>query len=116
VKQNGQVEIAGILIKRGAGVAAQNKAGGTLLHLASQEGQTEIAGMLIESGADAADLTALANYGSTPLYLALLSREVEVAGMLNEHGADVTVTAQNEESRMGLLRYIWHCFMNIACR
>ena len=63
--KKGQVEVAVMLIERGAGTTP-HKYGWTPLHLASLNGQVELVSMLIERGAD---VTAQ-NNGLTPLHLA----------------------------------------------
>jgi ankyrin repeat protein len=90
--RRGQVEIARMLIERGADVTAQNNDGWTPLHLALVDGEVEVARMLIERGAD---VTAQNNDGWAPLHLALQIEEVEVARMLIER--DANVAAQNND-------------------
>jgi ankyrin repeat protein len=65
--QEGQLEVARMLIERGVDVSAQDKDGQTPLHLASQRGQLELARMLIEHDAD---VSAQDKDGKTPLHLA----------------------------------------------
>ena len=95
--QNGHVEVARMLIERGADVAAQNKDGETPLHLVSRNGEEEVARMLIERGADVA---AQNKDGETPLHMASQYGQVEVARMLVERGADVA--AQNNDGETPL--------------
>jgi ankyrin len=51
-RADGQVEVAHMLIERGADVSAQGSYGNTPLHLALRWGRVEVAHMLIERGAD----------------------------------------------------------------
>ena len=122
--QNGRVEVARMLVERGADVATQNKDGETPLHPASRNGGVEVARMLVEHGADVAaqnkdgetplhlasqygnvevvrilvergaDLAAQKKYGETPLHMASQTGQVDVARMLVERGADLA--AQNK--------------------
>jgi ankyrin repeat protein len=94
--ERGQVDVARMLIERGADVTAQNDDGRTPLHLASYRGQVDIARMLIERGAD---LAAQDNDGDTSLHVVSERGQVDVVHMLIEHGADVT---------MGGFHYILH--------
>jgi ankyrin repeat protein len=80
--RQGKVEVAHMLIERGADVEAQNKDGETPLHLASQRGQVEVAPILIAHGAN---LAAQNKDGETPLHLA--SRQDKC--MLIEYSADL---------------------------
>jgi ankyrin repeat protein len=84
--QEGQVDVAHMLIERGGDVTARNRYWETPLHLASQRGQVDVARMLIERGAD---VTAQNGIGETPLHLAL-QWGLDIARMLIERGADVT--------------------------
>jgi ankyrin len=61
------VEVARLLIARGAAVDARDKYGGTTLHAAVFHGRVELAAELIAKGAD---VNARDNYGKTPLWRA----------------------------------------------
>jgi len=93
---HGHVEVARMLIERGAGVSAQNRHGQTPLHLVSLKSMElfyhtstypEFARMLMELGAD---VSAQDKAGQTPLHLASKVGQLEVARMLIERGADVS--------------------------
>ena len=104
----GHLEFARILIERGAGVATQNKAGQTPLHVVSLNGgwhpcfghqrfdtnPPQVARMLIERGAD---VSVQDKEGHTPLHLMSQYGQPEIAHILIESGADVS--AQDEEGR-----------------
>jgi hypothetical protein len=77
-----------MLIEHGADVMAQNKDGGTPLHLASKCGQAEIVRMLIARGAD---VNAQNKDELTPFCLASQGGHREVTDVLLEHGADTQV-------------------------
>jgi len=89
--RSGYVDVARILIKHGADVAARDEDGWTPLHQASEWGHVDVAQLLIEHGADAA---AKDNHGSAPLHRASEWGHVDVARILIEHGADAA--AQDE--------------------
>ena len=80
----GQVDVARMLIEHGTDVRAQNRDGGTPLHLASKWGQVEIVRMLVKRGAD---VIAQDKDGITPLRLATQGRHREVTDIFLEHGA-----------------------------
>ena len=93
--RSGHVEVAQMLIERGADVSAQDKGGETPLHLASHSGHVEVAQMLIELGAD---VSAQNGDGETPLHQALRWRNVEVTQMLIELGADASAQDSDGET------------------
>ncbi len=98
--QGGHMEVAQMLIERGADVSAQGKYGNTPLHLALEYRHVEVAQMLIECGAD---LSAQGKYGNTPLHLALKYGHVEVAQMLIERGADLSAQGQYGDTPLHLV-------------
>jgi len=61
---NGDLDLARMLVERGADVSAQNKYGWTALHFASECGHVDLARMLVERGAD---VSAQDEDGSTAL-------------------------------------------------
>lgn len=78
------VDIANMLILRGANIDAKNKEDGmSPLHIAASRGMDDIVDVLINNDAD---VMVLNNYGETPLHLAA---NVSVAAMLLDAGADV---------------------------
>ncbi|KAN0123104.1 Ankyrin repeat-containing domain protein [Russula decolorans] len=90
----GQVDIARMLIERGADVTAQNNDGETPLHLASAPSSrarfspqkyAEVVHMLLEHGAD---VNARNKNGFTPFVLALQVGLAEIIHVLVQHGAD----------------------------
>ena len=95
LQPEGPVEVARMLIKRGAVVTARNKHGETSLELALQNNPVEVAYVLIEHGADP---TAKNEDGETPLYQASKRGQVKVVQMLIERGADVTAQNKNRET------------------
>ena len=99
--QSGKVDVARMLIERGADLTAQSKDGETALHLASRTGKVDIAHMLIERGVDP---TAQNKDGQTPLHLVSTNpfnrlpgrtRYLEFARILLTHGADVNAKNMN---------------------
>src|SRR5229473_3256243 len=95
--QSGKVDVARMLIERGADPTAQSKDGETALHLASRRGNADLARMLIERGAD---LTAQSKYGVTALHLASQSGNVDVACMIIERGADPIAQSKDGETAL----------------
>jgi ankyrin repeat protein len=91
----GEVEVARMLIERGADVTAQNDKGETPLHRASTPPSwsrlqispkwAEIAHMLLEHGAD---VNARNKNGLTPFVLASQLGLAEITDVLVQHGAD----------------------------
>ena len=95
--QAGHVDIAQMLIDRGAEVSAQTKNGSTALHLASENGHVDLARMLIERGAD---VSAQKTNGWTALHWVSQNGHVDLAQMLIERGANVA--AQTEDGSTAL--------------
>ena len=95
--REGYVDVARMLVERGADVSAQDKDGETPLHRASSGGRVDVARMLVERGAD---MSAQDKDGETPLHRALSGGHVDVARMLMEHGANVS--AQDKDGRTPL--------------
>jgi uncharacterized protein len=92
--QWGQVDVARMLIVRGADATAQNWTGDTPLHLTSALPSwawisphkfAEMAHMLLEHGAD---INAQNENGLTPFVLASQFGSAEITDVLVEHGAD----------------------------
>ena len=83
--RQGHVDVARMLVERGADVSAQAEDGWTPLHWASSRGHVDVARMFVERGAD---VSAQAEGGWTPLQLASSRGHVDVARMLVERGAD----------------------------
>ena len=91
------VDVARMLVERGADVSAQTTDGRTPLHQASLSGSVDMARMLVERGAD---VSAQTTDGRTPLHDASWSGSVDIARMLVERGADVS--AQTTDGRTPL--------------
>src|SRR5216684_352227 len=77
--RNGHVDVARVLVKRGADLTAQNKSGETALHLASGRGHVDVARILVERGADP---TVPNKSGETALHFASRRGHVDVARIL----------------------------------
>jgi len=90
--RGGHVDLARMLVERGADVSTKKKDRLTALHSASYGGHVDLARMLIEHGAD---VSAQNEDGWTALHLASEYGHVDFARMLIERGADVS--AQNED-------------------
>ena len=86
------VEIAKLLISRGANVNATDYLNRTPLHYATKEKATKVAEVLISNGAD---IDAKTTKGWTPLFDASRWESFEIMDMLLKAGADVTKTDSN---------------------
>ena len=90
--REGHVDVAWMLVERGADMTAQAKDRMTPLHWALDGGHVDVARMLVERGAN---VSAQAQDGMTPLHLASIGGDVDVAWILLEHCADVSAQAQD---------------------
>lgn len=79
-----QLEVARVLIARGADVNPRGEGGYSPLHEAAGSGQLELARLLIKHKAD---VNAKGDDGKTPLAIALEYKQIEVANLLRQHGA-----------------------------
>jgi ankyrin repeat protein len=84
--RNGNMEIAQLLIDRGAKVNGFNRSGLSALQNAAMGGNSKLVGMLLGKGADINAQTTV--YGC-PLERAICYRAISVAEMLLERGADI---------------------------
>jgi len=94
------VDIALLLIKRGANVNAKSKNGSTPLHLASYYGFKNLAEVLIQNGADVKIKTD--DLGMTPLHSAAHRCHFEIAKLLLDKGAEIN--AKDKEGNTALHR------------
>ena len=90
--RQGHVDVARMLVERGADASVQDEDGRTPLHHASSRGHVDVARMLVERGAD---VSVQDEDGRTPLHHASSEGHVDVARMLVERGADVSVQAED---------------------
>jgi len=86
--RGGHVDLARMLVERGAEVSAETKHGSTALHFASYNGHMDLSQILIEYNAD---VSAQRKDGWAVLHLASLNGHIDLARMLVEYGADVSV-------------------------
>jgi ankyrin repeat protein len=82
---NGNMQIAAILIKAGANLAAKDKLGNTPLHLAGERNQVEMAQLLIDVGAP---VDADNRMGMTPLMVASSRGNAAIVQALLAKGAN----------------------------
>src|SRR5207244_1940763 len=80
------VEVARLLLDRGARVEARDNAGNTPLHEAVYEGREDVVRLLM---ARKADPDAANKVGATPLYLAAWTGRARLAALLLRHKANV---------------------------
>jgi uncharacterized protein len=81
------LDLADLLIRRGANVSAANRDGATPLLLASVNGKAAMIGKLLQGGAD--PNAALSRYGDTALMLAARTGNTDAIKVLLDHGAQV---------------------------
>ncbi|KAK8080213.1 hypothetical protein PG997_008031 [Apiospora hydei] len=105
----GRLEVAKLLIEKGADIKAAENDGRTPLHWASWGGHLEVAKLLIEKGAD---VKAAENDGRTPLHWASNGGRLEVAKLLIEKGADVK--AAENDGRTPLHWASWGGHLEVA--
>jgi uncharacterized protein len=86
---NGNLQIAAILIKAGAGLDVKDKLGNTALHLAVDRNQVEMAQLLIDVGAA---LDADNRHGMTPLMIAASRGNAAIVQALLNKGANMRKT------------------------
>jgi ankyrin repeat protein len=92
---NNHIEIAKLLIERGADLEAENKWGQTPLHVASRYNHIKMTKLFLDAGAD---LEAKNKRGQTPLHLASSMNSIEIAKLLIERGADVKAKDDDGET------------------
>ena len=83
---NGHLEVAKLLLEKGANVNCQDDCKWTPLHYASESGHLEVAKLLLEKGANVIcqDIRKL-----TPLHYASMKGHLEVVKLLLEKGANI---------------------------
>jgi ankyrin repeat protein len=84
--QNGHLEVAMLLLDKGADINVAASDGRTPLHWASSNGHLEVAWLLLEKGAD---VNTANSSGLVPLHEALRNGHLEVAQILLDKGANV---------------------------
>ncbi len=92
---NGAVDIASLLIKRGAKANITISGGQTPLHWAAWNNKTETTRLLIEKSAK---INATDNDGTTPLMLAAKNNSKESVILLLEKGADKNLRDKNDDN------------------
>jgi len=97
----GHVEVARLLMDRGAEVDKKSQGGSTPLKAAAQMGHVEVARLLLDRGANH---MAKNQYGSTPLMEAATMGHVEVARLLIVRGAEVEATDKTGKTPLMIAR------------
>ena len=86
VSVENRVDIARVLIARGADVDARSPYDRTPLHYAARKNSLDVARLLIKLGAD---VDARTESDETPLFCAIQGTSLDVARLLLDHGAEV---------------------------
>jgi ankyrin repeat protein len=81
---NAELEVADLLIAKGADVKTKDSYETTALHLAVRNGDLEMSEALIAKGAD---VNATDKGGQTPISLAMTKNDAEMVALLKKHGA-----------------------------
>ena len=92
---NGYLNIVEFLIKRGAGIEAEDINQYTALHFACQEGHYAVAKKLIETKAN---LDAYTKYRKTPLHIACIRGHYQIVKLLVDKNAYIDAMAENFET------------------
>ena len=112
----GNIEIANMLIRRGADVNSKNSWGISPLHIASMDGKIELAKLLIENGAD---VNIKDDFGKTPLRTTINTGNIEMVNLLLSKGASIDkkdITAAERQNTPGLVNILnsWTQLLNGA--
>ena len=103
------LEIAALLIARGAQVNARSNDGNTPLMYASGEGNRDMARLLLDRGAD---INAADNLGQTPLIKAAADGHDDVVALLLERGAGLD--ARDESGHTAVMKAMINGHMEMA--
>ena len=107
--QEGHVDLARMLLDKGAEVDARDAKGETPLHRATEKGHTDVAGLLLARGAD---VNATSKNGATALHWAASEGHRDVAQLLLDAGADVR--AGSEDGWTPLNAAAWNGHHDVA--
>ena len=87
------VEVARLLVEKGADINKARDTGATPLYICCQEGHLEVAHLLVEKGAD---VNKARNDGTTPLFTSCQNGHLNIARLLLCHRADPSVMPPSE--------------------
>ena len=90
--QKGHLQIAQLLLKKGANVNVLDADGDSPLHLASSSGHLELVQLLLGNGAQ---INRRNKSGNTPLWNAMVNDHVKIIDMLIHAGADINIRPTN---------------------
>ena len=91
------IEIAQLLIEKGADVNLANEQGVTALMFAAEKGRSDLALLFMEKGAA---LNAKDKEGQTAIVHAVEEGQADMAGLLADKGADLSLTPYKSEAEL----------------
>lgn len=100
----GNVELAELLIKKGANIKIQDKEGNSLINIAVSLNNDKLLQLLLEHKDANQMIDAPDNNGSTPLIYAVSNRKNSIARLLLKHGANPIYPAYTELKLIDVMR------------
>jgi ankyrin repeat protein len=107
----GYVDVARILIDKGAEVGARDEYAGTALHCAAEQEQADVVKLLIGAGAD---VNARDSLGRTALHYAAWFSSKEVVSTLVQNGANMNAEDDDEDTPLSFASLFNHRHPEVA--